>query len=601
MPDPKIEPTWMNPFWFVPMDGTPASQLTLAEWGVYDEGTRTRPRASDLLTGKIVATLTTLTPLHVSGRIDAPPVGAIRQRHFYRRLHPRDPTGQPRPVVEGASLRGMLRAYIEALTNGVASSYVTGYEHSSKQAQSGPYAKDKNRRHIGFWVGREPAPETSSKERLAAYCEQFHTPGGNRYRFGDREGVKRCDEPAHIMMPESLGDRVANDLAPEGGRAVKVDAATLMFGLVTLDGGKSGRKGENAPDSTRPVPVPAIAGRVRFADAWFQEVDLQKDHTSLDLDGKAILGGGKPSKSSWWYFKPDVIRSRQVTAGTGSFQVAEFIGGQLRGRKFYFHQEPGRCVQWYRDHWTHQTIRAVPTECIRSGARSEKFLIHFEDLPRSLVELLLIALAPSCGVRHKLGALRPFGFGSVEIQVEDVLVERKGPDGLDLTSAPPLHREERLLNLARPVKETDGQRTESNESEQDRREHALSDPNGGYIVDVPAWSYLRLIGYCPGDDQRRAAPHRLFVYPPFRSPKRGDSPIQPLERGFAFPVQIQDVDRTGPKLPVASVQSQERVLRGLWKATKRAIDIDYYQLHASNFAAVKAEVRTEAANDAAEE
>jgi hypothetical protein len=589
MPDPKSEPTWMNPFWFVPMDGTPASQLTLAQWGVYDEGTRTRPQAKDLLTGKIIATLTTLTPLHVSGRIEAPPVGAMRQRYFYRRIHPSDPAGKSRPVVEGASLRGMLRSYVEALTNGVASSYITGYEHSSKQAQSGPYAKDKNRRHIGFWVGREPAGKTSSKERFAAYREQFPTPGGNRYRFGDREGVKRCDEPAHMMMPESIGDRVANDLAPKGGRALHVDATTLMFGLVGLEGEKSGRKDAKAYNPAQPVPVPAIAGRVRFTDAWFQESDLQQDLTSLDLDGKAILGGGKPSKSSWWYFKPDVIRQRQVSAGSNTFQLAEFVGGQLRGRKFYFHQEPGRCVQWYLDHWQHQNIRTVSTECIRSGARSETFSIHFEDLPRSLVQLLLVALSPSCGVRHKLGALRPFGFGSVEIQVEDVLVERTGPDGLDLTSVPPLQRDEHLLKLARPAEETDGSRAESNESEQDRREHSLVDPKGGYLVDELAWSYVRLIGYCPRDDKRRAAPHRLFVYPPFRSPQKGAPPMQPLERGFAFPVQTQDIERTGVKLPVVSAQVQERVLGGLWKATKRAIDLDYYQLHADNFAAVNEE------------
>ena len=68
------------------------------------------------------------------------------------------------------------------------------------------------------------------------------------------------------------------------------------------------------------------------------------------------MGGAKPSASNWWYFEPSEVWKRNLYDKDGyplldrsgrPQQVAEFIGDHLRGRKFYYHQDPVACVKMY--------------------------------------------------------------------------------------------------------------------------------------------------------------------------------------------------------------------------------------------------------------
>ena len=570
--------TLMNPFWFVPIRGETARRRTLAEWGVYDELTRTRRSTTALLTGEIHARIRVVTPVHVTGEIETGG-RAMARRRLYRRFEPN--AERDLPVIEGSTLRGTIRSYIEALTNGAASSYLTGHEHSSGDPKKGVYAKRFRDRHVGFWVGPRPTEGLAGKDLVKAHKSTFSVHGSKRHTFGDTSGVHRCDQPAGVFMPEKLGDRSGSDLAPsgEGQEPIRVDAPTLMFGLVTLAGNS-----EDGKSWSPNAPVPAIAGRVFFEDAWFDEAAATWGPNSLDLDTDAILGGANPSKSNWWYFERNEIRLRRIQ----QHELAEFIGGQFRGRKFYFHQNPEQCLAWYLRHWknnsrpaceVYRKIREVETESIAVGSKSELFRIRFEELPRCLVELLVLALTPSCRVRHKLGALRPFGFGSVEFEIEDVLVEKVGPASLDLSSETAYATDERLMELAKigPA--------ETNTDQQNRRELILADGDGSYLVDTQAWTYLRLISHLP-EGRGLTASHRLFVYPAFRS----DRGTQDLDRGFALPVRAENLRSIpGNQPPIRNANAQERVLDRLWKSTKRAIDLDYYQLHSDNFEQVKAE------------
>ncbi|RME26834.1 MAG: hypothetical protein D6798_05855 [Deltaproteobacteria bacterium] len=532
---------YMNPFWFVPTDGEVGARFSVVGWGLAaadgpGEGTAT-DGDTELLTGRIHLRLKTLTPLHVTGAIDPPANGAMQHRHFYRR---KDPAGAVRPVVEGSSIRGMLRAYVEALTNGFVSVYKDAYEKVDG-------SQDHNRgRHVGFRVGPEPKEGT----RKAEWDRQRD----GRFVFGDQERVHAVNRPDHLWAPAS----VARADGPGRFRdEVRLDAASVMFGLTG--------SGEDTGEADRM----AIAGRVRIDDAWFSDDALQQ-HDSLDLASNASMGGPKPNKSSWWYFKPGLVRERSVRARGGLKRVAEFVGAdQYRGRKFYFHQDPGRCVRWYRDNW--RGLKTVATECVGGGRASEVFTIHFDGLPRSLVRLLVVALTPSQGVRHKLGGLRPFGFGSVEFDIDRIDLLMPGLDGLDLHAGGPWREASAAERSALLADGTDEQ----------TRELALAHV-GTCLVDPNAWKWMRLIATWNSNFVGTEA--SLFVYPPFKEPG-----------GFARPVQSQAVrnvrvDRKRVHLP----ESRPQVLKqipGAIASTNPTKDLDHYQETARNFDAVKKNAR----------
>jgi CRISPR/Cas system CSM-associated protein Csm3 (group 7 of RAMP superfamily) len=582
-----------NPFWFVPTHGDTAACLPLEKWGVYDPKTRRVPAAAqagsprELLTGRVVMTLTTITPLHVAGKIEASPGPQMKMRHFYRRKRI-GADGEPEelPVIEGSSVRGTVRAYIEALTNGVASSYTVGFEHSSRDPKRGPYAKQFNSRHLGFWVG--PAPGTkeggNSRERREAFASTFSVGGGTRHVFGSAGGRDVIDGGAHLWVPPKLGDRLGTDLAPTGAdlHPVAADAATLMFGLVTLDA-ETKTEPDKKEDKARPAPVHALRGRVRFGDVWFRGADLEiSQEGSLDLPTAAGMGGPKPSRSTWWYFPPAEVRLRRVRQG--AFVTAEFVGARsYRGRKFYFHQDPTRCIRWYRSNWGHQSLRTVPTERVKGGTTSSEFVVEFENLPRCLVELLLVALRPSCGVRHKLGGLKPFGYGSVEFNVNRVELERRGPESLDL-SASRWRTDQSLTVLAQG---TDTTKYPNFAKQQEGREMALKDAEGNWLASMSAWSLLRTIAYCPKPQAMESEP-RLFAYPVFFSPPRGVQ-AHPLERGFAYPFSERDLQTVGVPPGRVTAESASNIAKQIGQRHKRTIDIDYYQGSANGWAALVAE------------
>ncbi len=520
----------MNPFWFVPTDGEVGARFSVVGWGLASadgpgEGAATTGD-TELLTGRIHLRLKTLTPLHVTGTIDAPPVGAMRGRHFY---HRKDPAGQERPVVEGSSIRGMLRAYVEALTNGFVSVYKDGYDKVNGKQHK------RHGRHVGFWVGPEPGNNRRKAERSRQR--------DGRFVHGDRERIHAVDKPDHLWAPSSVGKV---DGAGTFQDEVLLDAASVMFGLTA--------SGDGAEDADRM----ALAGRVRIDDAWFSGQDVV-ECSSLDLNSKASMGGPKPNKSSWWYFKPGLVRERSVERGR--WRVAEFIGGDAyRGRKFYFHQDPAKCVRWYRHNW--RDLVQVSTECVDKRKQSDAFIIHFDGLPRSLVRLLVVALTPSQGVRHKLGGLRPFGFGSVGFDIEGVDLLATGVDGLDLSGDGAWKPATPKQRSALMISGTDDQ----------KRELALAHA-GVWLVAPKAWTWLRLIGTWSSEFVETE--DCLFVYPPFKG-----------KGGFAKPVQSQDLRHKGVRVPEDRPQTLKQ-LPGAVASINPTKDLDHYQTRAGNFAAVK--------------
>jgi CRISPR/Cas system CSM-associated protein Csm3 (group 7 of RAMP superfamily) len=326
-----------------------------------------------LLSGRIDYTLKTLTPLHIVGQQKSSGSGDqlyITASKFNR--------NGGKAIIPGTSIKGMLRAFFEALTN----SWVG-------QATKN-YAKKERERQYAITAWGEPAKEAI--DGIPAIPKRFH--------------------------PIAKGDRI--------------DVASFLFGLVaeSADGEKS--EGEESP---------AFKSRVFFEDIIFDEQVLDSSIIKLpDIPGKAFMGGPKPRKNNWWYFKPHSIRKRIVYTPKGPTPVADFIGGEFWGRKFYYHQKPEQVLRWYDDkkNWPHTTEKkkqwinyyyTYPVETMPTSTESNGS-IYFEFVPAPLLSLFLFALQPNNPIKHKLGYGKAFGLGSVEFR--NIKVEAVESTGLSV-------------------------------------------------------------------------------------------------------------------------------------------------------------------------
>lgn len=488
---------WMNPYDFVPLpDGVArARTFTLEEFG------------AERLSGTIHLRMKTLTPLHVAGPIQAPDKGAMRRRCFYQQ---RDPQGREAPCVPGTSIKGALRAYVEALTNGWFSALQAHYEEEPKK------------RAMSFTV------------------------------------VARDEQDKEVVLPR--GYWVPERLERDDTGHERLDVASFLFGITLAggsDGDESGARGRR--------------GRVSFSDVYFNGQDLE-EATSLDLDSDAAFGEPKPRRNNFWYFTPGhfLVQEKWTPRGT-VLRVLSPHGERLRGRKFYFHQDPVRCVRWYKENWRWMKLMEVKTEVVRAGSLSQPFTLRFEGLPARLLQLLLFVLCPPGRTRHKLGALKPFGFGSVELVVNRLELD---PVGLGLLDAAPASRDgNEHLEAAReapPFIEAE-------------------------LLNEQAWAWLRHILHCPEVMGERW----LFVYPPYHQAGRDVS-----EKGFAKVLTTKDLPesvsellnkkagkwnvpgvRIGERDPKLVAEIVERLAADATRG-KETIDLPTYQRRAQSYQTV---------------
>ncbi|MBN1227553.1 MAG: hypothetical protein JXA79_11225 [Deltaproteobacteria bacterium] len=333
----------MNPFDFVPFPAEKPVLKTIAEW----------LKSGSLLTGWIESQITALTPVHIVGRQEADGSGRkIIRSHFYRRH------GQA--YIPASSIRGMLRAFIEAVCNGWAAQLTTYFK------------KEPEKHQIGFQV-LDSREELEKKECLNLIDPEFRE---NHFAL-----------PDGFSMPQKLKEEESEDM--------KVDLASFLFGYIPPKG--DGFHGRISIEDAAISP-----GNLSFNGDTFRIPDIQSD---------AFMGGGKPSASSWWYQKAYKIRLNRNN-------MPEFIGSGYRGRKFYYHQDPKKCLEWYFDEskWPRDTRRPLyscPIECLEEKTSSEPFRIYFEGLPAELLNLLLFTFSPGKRIRHKLGYGKAYGYGSI--------------------------------------------------------------------------------------------------------------------------------------------------------------------------------------------
>lgn len=201
---------------------------------------------------------------------------------------------------------------------------------------------------------------------------------------------------------------ISPDLLPWGPDRNSLTPAELLFGVVAQ--GKD-------PDTKA---ARDLKGRVSFSDAILDPGDPQLNR---DRHGNPvvlrILASPKPP-SPGMYFQQNgnhqIPKDRLACNGTVH---------RPRGRKVYLHHvRPGRTLSLH--HWQ----SAIPTESTDqkrkitplASDQTLRFHLDFNNLLGDELSLLLTALRPSKGFRHRLGLGKPLGLGTVCVTPEAMLL-----------------------------------------------------------------------------------------------------------------------------------------------------------------------------------
>lgn len=199
--------------------------------------------------------------------------------------------------------------------------------------------------------------------------------------------------------------------------------ACALFGFVAEARRQRGDDDASAPD--------ALSGRVRFSDA-------SPEGKTLFLAPRPLpeLASPKPSATEFYLEKPSQPADMWnydyafvwPKKGAKDPEPVPNYKPQIRGRKFYWHSDPGedgpqlskgeRCTQ------RHVFVRPV-----RKGAVFG-FKVYFDRVtPEELKKLLwVLTIGGKSNHGHKLGMGKPLGLGSVSIAVKDIKQRRIGPD-----------------------------------------------------------------------------------------------------------------------------------------------------------------------------
>ena len=478
---------YMNPFEFVPLPvNGPREIPTIVALGT--------PR----LEGYLTYSLTTLTPLHITGKTTK------ENNHFEKK---RFYENYGKKVIPGSSLRGMIASFVEALTGSDLGAFTRGDEKSKSDRPVYGKRYDENNaqkcRHVGFLMASaDDHIETKNKSDEYSYRGQTK---------------KRCRYERNETVP------------PRFGRHIVDDAARFLFGYVDQDN----EENKNAS-----------AGRLIFEDLIIPENVKMINPSVWDLDGKSVFGSPNPRANTAWYFTPGEARVRKTDKG---FRVWEVLADKVRGRKFYFHQRPESCHEEYRK-WKRKWLSDLTeyhVEALEPGTAITNGRIYFRDLPETMLTLLVYSLMlPEMNMAHKLGAFKPFGLGSVRIEVDELFYS----------------------DMANPLSPIESQ--------------GLKGKLVGSLIDQVSYRFLKKIMHFPEDGEEK---DYLFIYPPF-NPKGKTAE----EKGFAVVEQVYDrhlapgnVNRSNCSVKQTATSPPGHPTPG--KSKKTTLFFDQYQMKAKNF------------------
>lgn len=449
----------------------------------------------DKISGYLELKIKALTPIHIVGKVEGD------QNKMYRQYG--------KPCIPASSIRGCLRAFTEAVTGGWVSKWNPEYEKEFGDAPG-------KGRHIGFKAFEEYKPKNRENYRTS---------------------------------PAAINPKFKPDLSKG-----KIDVASYLFGLV-IEGNDDGQEHDKDEVQEKANNVQeARKGKIWIEDAYFSEKDIAPPDTLWipDIEGTAFMGGAKPNASNWWYFLPAEIWERKSPAGP----VVEFVGEHFRGRKFYYHQDPVKCVRLYDPDgglWEYskkKNFRKIKLESVLENKVTDSFRIYLENVPWMLLKLLLMVLflQPNSTMRHKIGYAKAYGYGSIEFNLESMMIRKEKigiPDALV----------ERGTLIKQKIAEWSW-------NEQDMNKLGLTG-----LIDREALAWLaRILGWQPYEGI-------LFMYPRF---KKGE--FQRAIKNWEF---VQRTNKSTIRMKVDLAEASD-IAKNLWDL-KKPIDFRVYQERSDNW------------------
>lgn len=510
---------YMNPFDFVPLPDKPLA---------IPDSILSEPHYEGVLS----YTMEVLQPLHIGGAIEKKG-HAVSKRHFFRSAQG--------PVIPGASIRGMLLSAIEAITGSdVYKRYTRGDEGftvtnptEAKYAKRYDASNPNNCRHVGWLAMAEDDP----------------------FQKDMSEEAKRAFERRRTL--------------PNGfGLGKVMDVATYLFGRVT----EAKVKSKDSESGSQTEDTCSQRGRLCFEDIIVPPDLLSWDFKALDLNSDSSFGAPNPRANSAWYFTHSHFRRRHAFNRNNPARphiVWEALADKLRGRKFYFHHDAARCIEYYKNEWAPPMEGRLPLvqhaiEAVTPSVGRNKPLtgqILFRDMPFSLVQLLHNTVSLPEQFAYKLGGLKPMGFGSIMLYSTGLCWRRQ--------DAP--------LSSIKPL--TDAEWTNFKENVAWQR-----------LYYDPAFEIFKKIHRHPEDWSNK---NWQFYYPPYRQVPRNGQPYRdflkqkfeenPCLKGFAQPPQVNAAGRN-------KVGTREIVTDlGPEHFDKLTMFFDHYQKTAANYTAVMVE------------
>ncbi len=337
----------MNPFDFVPFADEDPILKTMDEWLDYDD---------NLLTGYMDVQIQALSPVHICGHQKVNSKGEkIEKSYFYK--------NNGLNQIPGTSISGLLRSFIEAITNGWVS-------------QVSPYYKKEKKKHaIGFQV-------VNSIKELKLNNDIVSVDSSIPYSL-----------PEKITFPEKIE---------------RFDIASFLFGAISGTNGSTFR------------------GRIAIEDANIASNNIEFNNDSYllpDINNSAFMGGAHPSASSWWYQKAYKIQKDWLPKFIGSgYRGRKFYFHQDHKKCTSWY---GNSNNWPKD--LERPLYFYSIECLKAGAQSLPFRIYFSDIPKSILDFFVFSLIPGKRLRHKIGNGKSYGYGSIEFSINTIVIKNSDP------------------------------------------------------------------------------------------------------------------------------------------------------------------------------
>jgi len=169
----------------------------------------------------------------------------------------------------------------------------------------------------------------------------------------------------------------------------------------------------------------SIAGRLRFGDAaytgkdYLSEVSYNSKENELKIPE---MSSPKPSATEFYLERPgdgksvDLWNYDYAGSWKKEFSPCDDYHARMRGRKFYWHN----LKESYK--FAEDMPRTIKIHPLKSGKKFS-FKVYFNNIGESELEKLLWVLTIGFSEEHghKIGMGKPLGFGSIRVDVENVI------------------------------------------------------------------------------------------------------------------------------------------------------------------------------------